>query len=66
MVPVPNLVPGSAESSALSAPALHKLTRLTEGRGTIAGDVIAAAVAWGGTGGRAAEQEARCAGPPTR
>jgi DNA-binding SARP family transcriptional activator len=47
LVPVPAGAAGSADASPLNPPAVRKLARLTEGRGTVAADIIAAATAWG-------------------
>jgi hypothetical protein len=47
LVPLPALAAGSADAPPLSPSAVHKLARLTEGRGTVAADIVAAAAAWG-------------------
>jgi len=49
VVPVPAVVASSADASPLTAAALHKLSRLTQGRGPVAADVVAAAAAWEGS-----------------
>ncbi len=47
LVPVPALAAGSADAPPLSPSAVHRLARLTEGRGSVAADIVAAATAWG-------------------
>jgi DNA-binding SARP family transcriptional activator len=47
LVPLPALAAGSADAPPLSPSAVLKLARLTEGRGTVAADIVAAAAAWG-------------------
>jgi DNA-binding SARP family transcriptional activator len=49
LVRVPALAAGSADASPLSPPAVHKLARLTEGRATVAADIVAAAAGSGDT-----------------
>jgi DNA-binding SARP family transcriptional activator len=49
LVPVPTLAASPADASPLSPRAIDKLARLTEGRPTVAADIVAAAAAWGDT-----------------
>jgi DNA-binding SARP family transcriptional activator len=47
IAPTPALAAGSPDASPLSPSAVHKLARLTEGRATVAADIVTAAAEWG-------------------